>query len=148
GRDLDPLRAWVPGPGGVVSLRAPYPGRLADLERWHRAGRRPQSSYTVPYGPPSRAAFAPRVVETVFGGPNDWFVFEDAGGFRPDLGAIAHVSRRLRDALMAASRQPVPELISGHGSDGRPSTRPHLAIVPLANVGWEWSTGELLGVAV
>ncbi len=146
--DLDSSRTWVPDPEGMVSLRAPYPGRLADLERWFHAEQRPHTRYTVSYRPPSRAAPSSTAVESVFGGPNNWFVFEDAGGFRPDLSGIAHVSRRLRDALMSVSRQPVAEIISGHGPDGNPSTRPHLAIVPLANVGWEWSTGELLGVAV
>jgi CRISPR-associated protein Csb2 len=146
--DIELSRIWTPADDGTVSLRAPYSGRLVDLERWYRAGQRPQSRHSVSYRPPPRAESAASVVESVFGTPNDWFVFEDAGGFRPDLTAIAHVSRQLRHALMSVSRHPVPEVMSGHEPDGRPSMRPHVAIVPLANLGWEWSTGELLGVAV
>jgi CRISPR-associated protein Csb2 len=42
----------------------------------------------------------------------------------------------------------IPEVISGHTTEGAPSSRPHIAIVPLANVGWEHATGGLLGFAV
>src|SRR5262249_28335576 len=43
---------------------------------------------------------------------------------------------------------PPPELLSGHTPNGGMSTRPHVAIVPLANVGWPHATGDLLGFAV
>lgn len=36
----------------------------------------------------------------------------------------------------------------GHTTDGAPSASPHIAIVPLANVGWEHATGDLLGFGV
>ena len=41
-----------------------------------------------------------------------------------------------------------PEVISGHGPAGQPSTKPHLAYVPLPDVGHEHADGHLLGVAV
>src|SRR5262249_21311547 len=50
--------------------------------------------------------------------------------------------------LMKHAEQPVAEVISGHSVDGAATSKPHLAIVPLANVGWPYSTGELLGFAV
>jgi len=74
-------------------------------------------------------------------------VFADAGGEAPGLIAFAHVAKAARDALLAFTRNPAPEVLSGHGADGNPSTRPHLAVVPLADVGWMHSTGRLLGFA-
>ncbi len=152
----DPERQWRPAEDGNASLRTTYAGRLADLERWFADGgqdaKRPLSKNPVLYRTPSNAAEAKRAKPSVFGGRSDWFVFEDdgAGGFRPDLLAFAHVARTVRDALMSVGPQPSPEIVTGHSADGQPSSRPHLAVVPLANVGWgrERSSGDLLGFAV
>jgi len=148
----DVSRLWLPAIGGRTSLRTAYSGRLKDLEQWFAEGRaegeRPRSRKTVPYRAPAAAPAAHPAAETVFAGPSGWFVFEDAGGSRPDLIAFAHVARRLRDALMNVGPQPPAEVVSGHGPDDGPSSRPHIAIVPLASVGWEHSGGELLGFAI
>src|SRR5690606_2702353 len=85
---------------------------------------------------------------SVFGSEADWFVFEDADRSAPDVLGFAHVARRLRHALMSLSPQPPPEVVSGHAPDGSASQRPHAAIVPMLDVGWEHSTGRLLGLAV
>lgn len=42
----------------------------------------------------------------------------------------------------------VPEVLSGHQSDGRPSEHSHAAFMPLAFVGNEHSDGHLLGIGV
>ncbi len=145
---------WQPDPLGETVLRAPYPGRLADLERWHaddggrKRAERPRTLRPERYRSPVSAIKSTSSAQSVFGGIDDWFVFEDAGGFRPDLLAFGHVARRMRDALMRVGPQPSPEIVSGHEEDGRSSTRPHLAIVPLANVGWAHATGDLLGFAI
>jgi CRISPR-associated protein Csb2 len=39
-------------------------------------------------------------------------------------------------------------LLSGHDVDRRPTAEPHLAIVPLADVGWKHSQGRLLGLGL
>lgn len=137
---------WRPSPEGKHPLRAIYPGRLADLERWHSRAERPRTRRTVTYAPSAQVP-APRA-RSVFGGAESWFVFEHAVGFRPDLLAFGHVARRMRHALMQSGPQPVPEILSGHASDGGPSQAPHLAIVPLADVGWSHSKGDLLGFAL
>lgn len=85
---------------------------------------------------------------SVFGGSRDWFVFEDVDGNAPDVLGFAHIARRLRHALMSFASQPPPETLSGHAPDGSASQRPHAAIVPLLDVGWEHSRGGLLGLAV
>lgn len=79
----------------------------------------------------------------------DWTVLAHAGGERPDLLAAAGVARRLREALMSAwPEQPVPPWLSGHLPDGSPARAPHIAVMPLANLGFEHSDGRLLGLAV
>jgi CRISPR-associated protein Csb2 len=156
---LDPESTWSPREYGEEPLRATYRDRLSDLRRWYsteggKALERPRSLCSMRYAPPG-APEDTEVPESSFGGPNDWIVFEDAaahpGGpkpFRPDLLGLAHVARRLRDALMANGPQPPSEILCGHEASGRPSQRPHVAFVPLANVGWPHADGELLGMAV
>lgn len=145
------LPLWSPSESGEVALRMVYPGRLEDLEHWYstaggKNAERPRTRRVVQYGivsgPPRNLA------RSHFGGRGDWVVFEDVGGWRPDLLAFGHVARRLRDALMSVGPQPAPESLSGHAEDGSPTGRPHVAFVPLANVGHSHSTGDLLGVAV
>jgi CRISPR-associated protein Csb2 len=144
---LDPQRTWVPDPEGDVSIRTAHPGRLADLIHWHTTGGSVKSKASARYQTPRELR---KIVPfSEFGDSSDWFVFEDNGGsFCPDILGFAHVAKRIRDALMSISPQPVSERLSGHAPDGNPTLHPHLAFVPLCNVGWEHSTGDLLGFAV
>lgn len=125
------------------SARCVYPGRLSELVSTFEAGGRPQPGMTVaPIVPEQPVAPA-----SVFG--ERWMVFADAGGNCPDLRATAIVAQTLRKAVMSGfGEHPVPEVISGHTSDGSPSKMPHMAVLPLADVGWQWSEGRLLGVAL
>jgi len=143
--DEDRSRAWTPSPDGTEPLRVPYEGRLADLECWFGQGIRPWTRATCRYAQPGKASAATE--ESVFG--TDWIVFEDLQGSPPDVLALGHVTRRLRDALMSVCPvQPPPEVLSGHGSQNTPSENPHVGFVPLLDVGWEFSKGDLLGIAV
>jgi CRISPR-associated protein Csb2 len=153
--DVNPRldRCWVPGDDAALSLRMTYEGRLGDLERWFHGERgspeRPRSRTSVGYQAPTPLQGKLRASD--FGDSERWFVFEDSGrndSFRPDMLAFAVVARRLRDAMMKAGPQPVPEIISGHAPGDTPSTSPHLAIVPLLNAGWPHASGDLLGLAI
>jgi CRISPR-associated protein Csb2 len=128
---------------------APYLGRLAELETLHQrhvekadANARPRPALL----PRLRQHAAPQARQSVFG--RDWIVLEEAGGDRPDLRATAFIGRAMRDALMSALGNPVPEWISGHLSNGAPSPDVHLAVVPLANVGFAHSDGTFMGLAL
>lgn len=148
---LDPACTWTPTERVGEPLRVPYANRLADLRRWHssegKKRERPRSLRTVRYAPPS-ALRDDETAESTFGGPGDWIVFEATSGFQPDLLGLAHVAKRLRDVLMTRGPQPPSEVLSGHAHDGGPSLQPHIAFVPLTNVGWAYADGELLGMAV
>jgi CRISPR-associated protein Csb2 len=120
-----------------------YPGRLIELQAAFRQGRRPQRGETVIFAAPGKA----QLPCSVFG--DEWYVFADAGGNCPDLRQAAVVSRAMRTAIMSGFRgKSVPEVISGHTADRRPSASPHLAIFPLANIGWKWADGRLMGIAL
>jgi len=149
----DPTRSWQPlnaaasSLDGIHRLRVMFEGRLDDLEAAYARGERPQPRVTVPYVPPGGQS-ADEPIASVFGDVNDWFIFEDVGGFCPDLVAYPRVAQVARNALLAYSpQQPAPEVLSGHGEGGNPSQRPHVAIVPLADLGWPHSAGRLLGLA-
>ena len=51
--------------------------------------------------------------------------------------ATLQLTSALRDAAMKATGQHVPEWLSGHQPDGRPSLKPHAAFFPLPFVGHE-----------
>lgn len=137
------------------ATRAPYPGRLSELEALHR--RHMKGATQARPRPATRSGAPLPERESAHRGPfadrsEDWVVFAHAGGERPDLRAAAIVADLLRRALMecwtdvhAAS---APPWISGHEADGRPAAEPHLAVVPMANVGWEHADGTLLGLAL
>lgn len=129
---------------------APYPGRLAELEVLHRrhveqadAAARPRPALLAQE---SGSTEGPDMPESVFG--RDWIVFAHAQGQRPDLRAAAVIGRTMRAALMTTYPGPIPEWLSGHTADGKPSLDPHLAVIPLANAGYPWSDGSLMGVAL
>jgi CRISPR-associated protein Csb2 len=124
--------------------RRVYPGRLQALERAYRAGERPLPGEIVPA---AEVVDGPAIACSIFS--RRWILFEDAGGTCPDLRAIAVVARRAREAIMSQfGSDAVPEFISGHQPDGSPSVRPHLAIVPLADAGWRYSQGRLMGLGI
>jgi CRISPR-associated protein Csb2 len=135
----------------TLPRRQVYRGRLAELERLHRAGRRPSPGEPdrspQPEEPqPPHSAFADR-----------WLVLEHvdehADGPMPDLRASALIAKTLRDTLMAGYQRigrgaHVPPEVSGHSLDGAPLAAPHLAIAPLAFAGWPHADGRVLGFAL
>ena len=123
-----------------------YPGRFAELRRDFDAGRRPLRG-PVFVAPAARAM----VPASVFG--VRWLLFEHVDGDMPDLRACAIVSKTIRDALLsgygrAGLAQEIPEVVSGHAQNGRPSRAPHLAIVPLPFAGFPYADGHVMGYAL
>lgn len=134
-------------PEATPTDAAPYPGRLDELVALHRR----HVGSGDPNARPRRASLPAATVRpspsaSVFGA--NWIVFAHHGGMRPEPTAAAVVGGRLRAALMAAFRDPVPEWLSGHRPDGTPTDRPHSAFVPLLNAGHPHGDGRLMGVAL
>jgi CRISPR-associated protein Csb2 len=138
----------VPGAAAAARRRI-YRGHLAELERDFHAKplRRPSP------GAPVRAApdQAKQAMSGVFS--DRWLVLEHVEGEMPDIRAAALVAKELRNALMSGYREiglgeAMPAAISGHSPDGRPSSAPHLAIVPLAFLGSPYASGGVFGFAL
>lgn len=130
---------------GTPARRRVYPGRLVELEAAHRANPvrpRIQPGAPVLHGPPASATSS----------SDDWFVLEVIEGEPPDLRASALVCRALRRVMMSGYRNAglgdaIPEIVSGHTPDRRPTLCPHLAVVPLAFAGYEHADGRVFGYA-
>lgn len=69
-------------------------------------------------------------------------------GQRLTLPTTLRLTEALRGAIMANCPAPIPEWVSGHTPEGRSSTSPHLACLPLPFVGREHADGHLMGVAL
>lgn len=143
---------------GTMPLRVARSGLLDALEEEFRAhgGTEPRSlpHAVARYGPASNRLLRPR---PLLGG--DWYVLPmpvrgpDAEvQRRPRVTRTLDVSRAVRGALLAHGRQPGPPFLTGHraATDGGPGIAdgPHLAVVPLPDVGSVHSGGAILGVAL
>jgi CRISPR-associated protein Csb2 len=129
--------------------RAPYGGRLAELERIHkrhiagdeRARARPSSRTRAP------EAHKRCLAQSIFS--PDWIVLSHVGGERPDPLITAVIAKTMRDALMSVwPEQPVPPWLSGHEADSSPLRDPHLAVLPLLDAGHDHADGHLMGLAL
>ena len=125
--------------------RRVYPGRLRELESAHHA--RPERPLIRP-GAPVHPQGAERTESHT-----EWLVLEVVEGEAPDIRTSALVARMLRQALMAGYHKAgwtdtVPELVSGLTPDGTPSRNPHVAIVPMAFVGFPHADSRVLGFAL
>jgi CRISPR-associated protein Csb2 len=144
------LDAWEADPElGNTFLRWVSPGQLDRLVAAHdrHGGVEPRvlPAFPVAYRRGAAAA-APDEPRSMF--DDDIIVLARIDGPRLPAISAAGVSRQFRRALMAAALDPVCELISGHGEDGKASDQPHLAIVPLPHVFGPRPDGALLGIAL
>ena len=132
----------------VPARRRVYRGRLQELEREYvRFPARPviRPGTTVPAPPSDTRPLASRAA--------DWLILEVVGGEVPDIRAAALVGRTLRRCLMSGYRgigmeNEIPAVVSGHNPDGSPAQQPHIAIAPMAFVGYPHADGGVLGYAL
>lgn len=105
---------------------------------------RPEPGLWRGYGKPQKpvltafsgSIFAPELV-----------IFNFAGR-RVSLPTTLKLTEALRGALLAACKEPIPEWLSGHTTEGEPTRKPHVALLPLPFVGGEHADGRLMGVAM
>jgi CRISPR-associated protein Csb2 len=144
--DAPPDPTLVPVDGQTAQrLRVFGPGRYDDLRRRYGAGLPPQpvlwQGYAPPAPPPALTA------QSVF--EENLLVLRQVGGPRFSLESALALGQALRATLMSrAGPGPAPEWLSGHGPDGRPSRREHLAVVALGFVGRQHADGHLLGLGL
>ena len=126
--------------------RGVYCGRFDELCQNFEAGRRPLPGTRVAPVPEAK-----RGQTNVFS--DRWLILEHVAGDMPDIRACGLVAKTLRDALLAGYSRiglgdKIPEIVSGHTPDGKPSRDPHLAVVPLAFTGFPYADGHIMGFAL
>lgn len=137
-----PAPRLVPDESGDKFLRVPQAGRLAELDRLagpgHGTLRRPQPlcETLVPYS----AADAPR--RGFIASAHDWVSLRltDAS-WGADTGHT--LARALRRAVLSVLGDEAPACVHGHDL-----AVPHLAWLPLADVGHAHAAGRIRGIAV
>ena len=79
----------------------------------------------------------------------EWIVFELAHDSRVfPITRGVELASAMRAAILAHAEDPIPEEISGHRRDGRPSLSPHVATVPIPHVASPHADGRILGIAL
>jgi CRISPR-associated protein Csb2 len=142
----------VPRLDGDTVLRVPGVGLLDRLEREYarHQGTSPRllpAAMTV-YGSPDAA----RLIEPAGVHSGDWIVLDLPTRTDRERNLAVHLTRSLdlaravRDVLIEHESPTAAGQISGRFLDEQP--RPHLAVVPLPNVGHPWADGTVRGVAL
>lgn len=147
--DTAPEPSFVPHDDGTVVLRVPAAGQVTRLEdEWARHREvEPRvlpcrfQRYSI-----GRESRHPNVPQVVLG--DEWIVFRRTGGARLDSTQAVALASAFRRAVIHHADGDLPESVSGHGPDGRPSQVPHAAWVPLPFVGSEHADGSILGLAI
>ena len=157
---IDPLppgfQCLEPDDTGTVRLRVPSKGRLTYLQQQYAKfvtkavkTNRPSPGYTMRY----------RLTGSTHGNPPAQSVFRELislrrlGGSQLGLASTHQLITALRGAVLKAAGHDAPEFVTGHGPTStkeKPirSEKPHLAFVPLANVGFGYADGRILGAGV
>lgn len=130
----------------ILPKRRIYSGRFDELRRDFKAGRKPSPGH--PVRPASKAK---QEQSGIFS--DRWLILEHVAGDMPDIRACGIVAKTLRDALLAGygrigPGKAIPEIVSGHSPDGKPSRAPHLAVVPLTFTGFPYADGHIMGFAL
>ena len=148
--DDAPASTWMPSSTGTEMMRVPSAGqttRLIDEFSRHQA----VEPRVLPFRPqryaPCRPTDAVEIAEGVFS-RDDWIILRRAGGAPLRLTRAAGIAKATRKALMKHLEQSIPEMLSGHADDGRPSNAAHLAVVALPHVGHRHADGRVMGVAL
>lgn len=147
--DEAPEPTWLPAEDGPVVLRTTRAGQLEALQAAFA-----RHAETEPRVMP--AAFTPYTDEPALARPGlpracfetEALVLQRVRGPRLPLAAVPNLARTVRRLLLSTAPEPIPEALCGHRPDGTPSSRDHLAVVPLPFVGSEHATGQILGVAL
>jgi CRISPR-associated protein Csb2 len=140
-----PAPSLRPDDLGNTRLRVPRAGRLISLEASFKAGRRPALSPSRGY-----SHVAPRsqvlIPSSVF--HHEIVVLRKVAGPPIGLRSTDLFTSALRRAVMSQAPEPLPEWVSGHRPDGRPTDLSHVAFLPLADIGHTHARGHLLGAAI
>lgn len=134
---------------GNIMLRVPGKGRLSHLEqiydmRQKNMAIQPKVGQIVSYG----VWDAHTPVSPLDAISTSIMAFRLYGKTMIPLSDSYNVLRFVRNAFMSLYPGLIPEVISGHTQDGKPSSRNHMAMIPLPSVGYRYSDGHIMGFAM
>ncbi len=136
---------------GAESLRVVSPGQLEELQRQYplHKGFKPRS---MPHTDVRYTTDTETVQPVPTLHPNtagEWTVFDFAHNSRyfPST-RVVDLAAAMRGAVLNYADDPIPEELSGHRPDGKPTHAPHVAFLPLPHIGSSYADGRLLGLAL
>ena len=138
---------------GAVRLRVPTAGRLARLEEQHARFLSNPVKTNRPDAGPSVLYSDEESRHSPTGIFREMLILRRVSGDRLPLISTLQLTAALRGAALSFfPNNGAPEFISGHAPGSTPgqpirSEKPHLAFVPLADVGHDHARGYLMGVA-
>jgi len=138
-----------PSRNGNIMLRIPGKGRLSHLEqiyemRQKKMAIQPKVGQIVAYS----ALGIQKTDETEVDQKIDMRFFRLSGDRTVPLSEAYHVTRFVRNAFMSLYPGKIPETVSGHTPDGKPSDKDHMGIIPLPSAGYRYSAGHIMGFAL
>lgn len=151
---------WVPTEHGDTFIRVPLPDQLerlhAEHERHQQVEQRLLPAHPVRYSVVGDQQAAPEIPTSVFSDvESEWLIFEVVGPLEGgrrlllDISLSQHLARAMRGTLLGhIDPETSPAVLTGHSEDGSPAELPHLAYVPLADVGHPHASGAILGLAL
>lgn len=144
------LQRWRADSEGERLLQVPTAGAVERLQRAYQWGGPAELAYAYA----GYTTHRPANGQPLESGPWDaqLVTWQLPPHQRPSLLVTARLTGALRARALDAARQTgadadVCELISGHTAEGAVSTRPHIAWLPLADVGHRFASGTILGLA-
>ena len=145
-----PAANLVPAQDGELQLRTVGRGQFDALKRMYdrHQGLRPRS-LPFEFTRYDEAYESDRPTPISSDSPVEWVIYSFNAGSRLLPSAVtAKVASLFRRALFRYINDPIPEVISGHLPDGRPTRERHIRVVPLPNVGSQHADGRIMGVAL
>jgi CRISPR-associated protein Csb2 len=138
--DNPPGATLVPGSGpNSMALRVANPGFTAELMNSRRAHPPPRTGTIAPYRPSGEPVSPePSALDTPF---DELVVRALDPRFPYTLLHTPSIARAFREAVLAQAGDHAPAILHGHDCN------PHVAFLPLANVGHAYATGQIVGVA-
>lgn len=140
---------YVPDADGELILRAVGAGQMERLIQAHHQHQGVESRVLpctfVRYREGEGAARG-ELAHSVFS--DEWIILARYDGPRLPSTSTVGLAHQLRRALFAGGKDPMSPELSGHRTDGAKQDAPHLAVVPLPDVGHRHSHGGILGFAL
>lgn len=144
--ESSPMPTLIPDPDGKIMMRTIGKGRLRHLEETYELRKKnpaiqPRIGKITTYSVASESQ--KRIeVKNKFG---DYITFRLDNSQSIPLASAYMILSVARNAFLSLYPCPLPEEISGHLSDGKPSAKHHLAVIAHPDVGHRYADGHIMG---